>query len=184
MPIRLWTVNYFLNEESALNNLRTHVTNAHKQDKKVLLAIGGWFHIKGGRSYDYFKEAINDPIARTQLVTELVNIVDRENLDGIDIDFEHPRSKEDAQNLAFFTKELSVLLHQKNKELSIAVNAKIHSVSGTEINYVVYEPTMFQYVDHVNIMAYDGQWDDGYDAANLSPYPYTENIVNYWTSLF
>ncbi len=43
---------------------------------------------------------------------------------------------------------------------------------------------MFQYVDHVNIMAYDGQWDDGYDAANLSPYPYTENIVNYWTSLF
>ena len=173
-----------LNGESALNNLRTHVTNAHKQDKKVLLAIGGWFHIKGGRSYDYFKEAINDPIARTQLVTELVNIVDRENLDGIDIDFEHPRSKEDAQNLAFFTKELSVLLHQKNKELSIAVNAKIHSVSGTEINYVVYEPTMFQYVDHVNIMAYDGQWDDGYDAANLSPYPYTENIVNYWTSLF
>ena len=173
-----------LNGESALNNLRTTVSNAHKQDTKVMLAIGGWFHISGGESYDYFKEAISDPTARTQLVQELINIADRENLDGIDIDFEHPRSKEDAQNLAFFTKELSDLLHQKNKELSIAVNAKVHSVAGTEINNVVYEPSMFKNVDHVNIMAYDGQWDDGYIASNLSPYPYTKNIVNYWTSLF
>ena len=38
---------------------------------------------------------------------------------------------------------------------------------------VVYEPSMFKNVDHVNIMAYDGQWDDGYNASNLSPYPYT-----------
>ena len=173
-----------LNGESAINNLRTTVTAAHKQDKKVLLAIGGWFHINGGESYDYFKEAISDPISRKQLVQELVNLADREKLDGIDIDFEHPRSNQDAQNLAFFTKELSDLLHQKNKELSIAVNAKVHSVSGTEITNVVYEPTMFQHVDHVNIMAYDGQWDGGYHAENLSPYHYTENIVNYWTSLF
>ncbi len=43
---------------------------------------------------------------------------------------------------------------------------------------------MFQHVDHVNIMAYDGQWDGEYHAANLSPYHYTENIVNYWTGLF
>jgi chitinase len=173
-----------LNGESALNNLRATVSNAHKQDTKVMLAIGGWFHMNGGKSYDYFKKAISDPTARTQLVQELINMVDRENLDGIDIDFEHPRSKEDSQNLAFFTKELSDLLHQKNKELSIAVNAKVHSVAGTEINNVVYEPSMFKYVDLVNIMAYDGQWDDGYNASNLSPYPYTKNIVNYWSSLF
>jgi chitinase len=39
-------------------------------------------------------------------------------------------------------------------------------------------------VDHVNIMAYDGQWDGEYNAANLSPYSFTENIVNYWKNLF
>ena len=43
---------------------------------------------------------------------------------------------------------------------------------------------MFQDVDHVNIMAYDGQWDGDYNAANLSPYTYNENIVNYWSTLF
>lgn len=173
-----------LNGELAMKNLRTMVAKAHKHDTKVILAVGGWFHISGGESYDYFKAAITNPASRSKLVNELVVITEREKLDGIDIDFEHPRSKADAQNLNVFTKELSQKLHSKNKELSIAVNAKVHSVAGTEISNVVFEPTMFQNVDHVNIMAYDGQWDGGYNAANLSPYPFTENIVNYWTRLF
>ncbi|KOP82508.1 glycosyl hydrolase family 18 protein [Cytobacillus solani] len=172
------------NGDTALNNLRAMVTKAHQNKTKAILAIGGWFHINGGESYDYFKSAIASPDARTKLVNELMNLVATENLDGIDIDFEHPRSKKDAEDLNAFTQELSSKLHPQGKELSIAVHSKIHSVTGTELGFVVYEPTMFQYVDHVNIMAYDGQWDGGYNAANLSPYPFTENIVNYWTALF
>ncbi|EKN65454.1 glycoside hydrolase family 18 [Neobacillus bataviensis LMG 21833] len=173
-----------LNGDAALKNLRTVVANAKKSDTKVMLAVGGWFHMNGGESYEYFKTAISNPVSRTKLVNELTSIADREHLDGIDIDFEHPRSKADAENLAAFAIELSAQLHPKNKELSIAVYSKIHAVTLTEIGFVVYEPSMFQDVDHVNIMAYDGQWDDGYHAANLSPYPFTEKIVNYWADLF
>lgn len=173
-----------LNGEAALNNLRIMATKAHEHDTKIMLAVGGWFHIQGGESYEYFKTAIANPTSRYKLVNELVSITVREKLDGIDIDFEHPRSLEDAQHLASFIKELSDKLHHKNKELSIAVQAKVNSVTGAEINSVLYEPSMFEDVDHVNIMAYDGQWDGGYDAANLSPYPFNENIVNYWANLF
>ncbi|MGG3892067.1 glycosyl hydrolase family 18 protein [Metabacillus fastidiosus] len=173
-----------LNGESALNNLRVIVSKAHQHNTKVMLAVGGWYHISGGESYMYFKEAIGDPASRNNLINELVNFTNHENLDGIDIDFEHPRLKNDALNLNVFIKDLSEKLHNTNKELSIAVNAKVHSVTGTEINNVVYDSSMFNYVDHVNIMAYDGQWDGGYNAANLSPYSYAENIVNYWTNLF
>ncbi|WP_419887358.1 glycoside hydrolase family 18 protein [Neobacillus niacini] len=173
-----------LNGDSAINNLRTLVKEADKHDTKVILAVGGWFHINGGESYVPFKAAISNPDSRTKLVNELTSIVNREKLDGIDIDFEHPRSKADAANLAAFAKELSDQLHPKGKELSIAVYAKIHAVTGTEMGFVVYEPSTFQYVDHVNIMAYDGQWDGGYNAANLSPYPFTEKIVSYWANLF
>jgi chitinase len=173
-----------MNGEPALTNLRTIVQKAHQQNTKAILAVGGWYHINGGESYDYFKAAITNSTSRTKLINELTGIVERENLDGIDIDFEHPRSKEDAENLLVFTKILSEKLHAKDKELSVAVYSKIHSVTGTEVNSVVYDPTMFQYVDHVNIMAYDGQWDGEYNAANLSPYPFTENIVNYWSDLF
>lgn len=173
-----------LNGDTALHNLRATVTNAKKHDTKVMLAIGGWFHMKGGESYDYFKPAISNPTSRTRLVNELTGIADREKLDGIDIDFEHPRSKADAQNLAAFTKELGTQLHAKNKELSVAVYSKIHAQTLTEIGFVEYEPSMFVDVDHVNIMAYDGQWDGGYHAENLSPFPFTEKIVTYWTHLF
>jgi chitinase len=172
------------NGETAMNNLRRMVTNAHKYNTKAMLAVGGWYHIQGGESYGYFKDAITNPSSRIKLINELMTVVDREKLDGIDIDFEHPRSNEDAQNLAVFIKELSEKLQVRDKEISIAVSAKVHSIAGTEIDNVVFDPTMFMYVDHVNVMAYDGQWDGEYNAANLSPYSHNVNIVNYWTNLF
>jgi chitinase len=172
------------NGETAMNNLRKMISNAHTHGTKAMLAVGGWYHIKGGESYSYFKEAISDSTSRDNLVNELISFVDRENLDGIDIDFEHPRTSVDAKNLATFIKQLNGELHDRNKELSIAVNAKVHSVAGTEITNVVFEPSMFKDVDYVNVMAYDGQWDGEYNAANLSPYSYNENIVNYWKDLF
>jgi chitinase len=172
------------NGEPALKNLRTTVSLAKKNHTKVLVAIGGWFHINGGESYPYFKAAISNPAARTRLVHELVSFTDREHLDGVDIDFEHPHSTEDAENLAAFAKELGGVLHAKNKELSVAVYSKIHAVTLTETGFVKYDPSMFQAVDHVNIMAYDGQWDDGYHPENLSTYPFAEKIVNYWADYF
>lgn len=170
--------------EHSMENLRTIAAKARTTNTKVILAVGGWYHINGGESYSYFKEALSNQSTRTKLVEELDRVLTEENLDGIDIDFEHPRSTEDARNLTSFMKELKGILDKKDKELSIAVNAKVHSTAGTEINNVIYEASMFQYVDHVNIMAYDGQWDGDYNAANLSPYSYNVNIVDYWTNLF
>lgn len=173
-----------LNGNMALNNLKTTIKKAKKYHTKVILAVGGWFNIQGGESYPYFKAAISTPATRTKLVNELTSLVKREKLDGIDIDFEYPRSFTEAKSLTAFAKGLSDTLHAKGKELSVAVDSKINASTGTEITSVQYDPTMFKYVDHVNIMAYDGQWDGGYHAANLSPYPFARNIVTYWSKLF
>src|SRR5690606_4059569 len=108
--------------DHAVQNLRKMVENAHQHDTKVMLAVGGWFHMNGGESYDYFSAALANREAQARLVNELNDIVERENLDGIDIDFEHPRTDADAQNLNTFMKSLSEQLHANNKELSIAVH--------------------------------------------------------------
>lgn len=173
-----------LNGKMASDNLKAVVSKAHQHKKKAMLAVGGWYNIQGGESYNYFQPAITNPSTRTTLVSELVSMANSEKLDGIDIDFEHPHSQQDAQNLSLFVKELSEPLHVAGKELSIAVHSKINSVTGLESHYVVYDPNMFQNADYVNIMAYDGQYDEGYHAANLSPYPFTEKIVSYWSKLF
>ncbi|TYR75123.1 chitinase [Rossellomorea vietnamensis] len=168
----------------ARDNLRKTVRLAHEQDTKVLLAVGGWFHIEGGETYPYFKEAIYNNDSRTKLVNELIKVVKEEQLDGVDIDFEHPRSGQDAEHLAAFIQELNSQLKAHDKELSIAVYSKVSSVTGQENESVVFLPSMFKDVDYVNIMAYDGQWDGGYNAANLSPFPFAENIAEYWSSFF
>jgi len=170
--------------DHAVKNLRNMVANAHKHDTKAMLAVGGWFHMNGGESYDYFSAALANPASQQKLVNELIGAVEQEKLDGIDIDFEHPRTDADAKHLHQFIKTLGNKLRDQNKELSIAVHSKIHGQTLTELAYVKYEPAMFQYVDYVNIMAYDGQWDGGYHAENLSPYPFTESIVGYWSDLF
>jgi chitinase len=173
-----------MNGDHALENLRETVKLAHKQNTKVLLAVGGWFHMNGGESYPYFKEAVSSEENRKKLAGELAEIVQQENLDGVDIDFEHPRSEEDAECLAAFIKIVNAELKEMEKEISIAVYSKVDSVTGQENKSVIFLPSMFTNVDYVNIMAYDGQWDGGYNAANLSPYPFTENIIQYWSRLF
>ncbi|NHM32543.1 glycoside hydrolase family 18 protein [Neobacillus terrae] len=173
-----------LTSPTAKKNLKKMVDDAHSHNKKAMIAIGGWFHLYGGVSYQYFKPAIVNPVTRERLVNELISLADQEKLDGIDIDFEHPRSQQDAQSLAAFAKSLGERLHSSHKELSLAVHAKINSETLAEAHGIIYDTSMFQYADHVNIMAYDGQWDGGYNAANLSPYPFTEKIVNYWSGLF
>ncbi|SDH98594.1 Chitinase, GH18 family [Alteribacillus persepolensis] len=172
-----------INDEMMVH-LRKTVQHAKQEDTKVLLAVGGAIHVKGGSSYEYFKTAIKNPDSRLKLIEEIITTIEKENLDGVDIDFEHPRSKEDAHYLAAFTQALGEQLQSNDKELSIAVHAKVHSETGDEVKEVVYDSSMFQHVDYVNIMAYDGQWDSGYNAENLSPYPFAENVVNYWSSLF
>ncbi|PMC38691.1 chitinase [Bacillus sp. UMB0899] len=176
--------NVLMNGVPAKKNLKTMVKKAHEHNTKVLLAVGGWYHIQGGESYDYFKAAISTNTSRSKLVNELISLTKAENLDGIDIDFEHPRSNEDAENLNIFIKMLDEKLSKLDKELTIAVYSKIHSITGTEIQSVVFKPEMFKHVDYVNIMAYDGQWDGEYNAANLSPYGFAEDIVDYWSNLF
>lgn len=173
-----------LSGETAMNNLRTIISKAHEANTKVLLAVGGWSHLYGGESYDYFQAAISDPVSREKLADSLTDFAEQEHLDGVDIDFEHPRSLNDANNLEDFTKELRERLHPKGMELSIAVHSKINAFTLTESNYVIYQPSTFKYVDHVNIMAYDGQWDEGYHAENLSSYAFTEKVVTYWRTLF
>jgi len=175
---------FLLNGDTALKNLRIAAVNAKIHHTKIILGVGGWYHILGGDSYPYFKAAISNSTARGNLVNKLVRFVDSENLDGIDIDFEHPRSAEDAQNLTIFLKELSAKLHPEQKELSVAVYSQVNGYTLDSSHAINYDAAMFQYVDHVNIMAYDGQYDGGYHAANLSTYSYAEKSVAYWANYF
>ena len=62
---------------------------------KVLLSLGGWGNDVG------FRTVSASPELRELFIDNLLNIVDTYGYNGVDLDWEHPTSNTDRQNLNF-----------------------------------------------------------------------------------
>lgn len=122
---------------------------------KLLAAIGGW---SDAMVYPWSNLASNSG-ARSNLANNILSILQRFNLNGIDIDWEYPNRDQDRpQDKQNF---ISLLRDIKNKlgstySLSIAIGV---GSWRTGLSYNVQE--MFQICDFVNVMTYDmhGGWE-------------------------
>jgi chitinase len=128
-----------------LNNawkLEMIVENAHKQNVKVSIAVGGW-------GWDaQFEEMAANPQARTAFVDNLVQIVNQYQLDGVDMDWEYPDPGESSQNFLALMQELRKALPDK---LISTATISYGDETGLGIPNEV-----FDIVDYVNVMTYDG----------------------------
>lgn len=115
-------------------------------DLKVVLSIGGW---GSGR----FSEMAASENNRKSFAVSCSRIISSFNLDGIDIDWEYPTSSsagissspQDTENYTLLMHDLRKAIGKK-KELTLA--------SACNAGYIDF-PAIMEYVDFVNIMAYD-----------------------------
>ncbi len=125
-----------------VNDLNTVSNNAHSRGVSVLIAVGGW-----GVS-DGFPAMVADNAARENFVSNIVQYVSDNNLDGVDIDWETQINQEKIENQDLLFADLSNALHTLGKSVTVAANGEIielqSSASGS--------------VDWVNVMAYDMNW--------------------------
>lgn len=121
--------------------LKLIAENAHKQDVKVLISVGGWGWDK------QFETVAADPSLRSAFVQNLKAFVDEYQLDGADIDWEYPDAGESAQNFQALMQELRVAM--SDKLFTTAVVA--YGENGMGIL-----PETFELFDFVNVMTYDG----------------------------
>lgn len=113
---------------------------------KVTLSIGGW---GSGR----FSEMVADDNLRLSFAKECKSVVDKFNLDGIDIDWEYPTSSvakissspDDTKNFTLLMRDIRAAIGEE-KELTLATIA-----SAQYIDFKAILP----YIDFVNIMSYD-----------------------------
>ena len=140
--------------------LKTIVENAHAQEVKVLVSVGGW-----GWD-DQFEAIAADPALRAVFVSGLVAYAAEYNLDGLDIDWEYPDPGTSDQNFLALMQELRAAL-PAGQLLTAAVVAQGNTAGGILVE-------TFPLMDFVNIMAYDGSETDH------SPYVYAESAMNYW----
>jgi GH18 family chitinase len=139
---------YFLNPDSLGNfrqdysALKPFIAAAHAQGVKVLVSIAG------GGKHPYYARLLQDD-HREALVSNLVAIVKRYGLDGIDVDIEGGDIDENYDN---FVLELSKALKQQDKLITAAV-AVFYKGAYTDRELSAF--------DFVNVMSYDhtGPWE-------------------------
>ena len=104
---------------------------------KVTLSVGGW-----GRG-NIFGKAVETAEVRSRFVKALVDYCEEHSLDGVDIDWEFPKTEQEHANFAIFLTELSGQLHEKGRILTVA------------LGYTrPLSPEVYAVIDQVNLMCY------------------------------
>jgi len=155
---------FLTNEATDTVNFRT--LNELKQqnpDLKILISVGGWTWSRN------FSDAVLTTEGQKVFAKSAVEIMDKYNLDGVDIDWEYPAIPGDDGNVyrpedkqtytlmfAAIRSELDALEKSTDKKylLTTAVGGFQQFIDNTEMDKAQ------QYLDYVNIMTYDSQSGD------------------------
>ena len=129
-------------------------TDAHQANVKVILSLGGWGMDK------QFAALTSKEDSYERFVTAVMNIVDEYDYDGIDLDWEFPDNRTEANNFNRLAKrfrhDLTLLGKKKHRHflLTMAVNASpgLSKWLDTQI--------LLETMDFINVMTYDffGSW--------------------------
>ncbi len=152
-------------------NLIGLVKKAHQNNVKVFISIGGWSIGDAPGDDSRFHRLAASQEERNFFVTNVMELVRRYNLDGVDVDWEYPDiENRSAEDNVLLMKQLADSLHAKNKKLTAAVVHYGNQGDGTKNE-------IFGIVDWLNLMTYD---DDHGLPIPHAPYSLVEKSVNYW----
>ncbi|KAJ2514860.1 hypothetical protein H4217_005519 [Coemansia sp. RSA 1939] len=143
------------------------VKQIHGNNTKALVSLGGW------SDSTYFSTLLDDTTEKNPLITSIVNFVDTNNLDGIDLDWEHPGrdgngcncydEANDTPNYLKFVTNLRAAFTTKfgkgKKLITMAVYVQPFVVNGVPSKDV---SGFAKSVDFLNLMQYDlnGAWSN------------------------
>ncbi|HUZ61898.1 MAG TPA: glycosyl hydrolase family 18 protein [Hanamia sp.] len=157
----------FINPDSAGNfrndlAIDTLIKKAHQKNVKVLASIGG------GGPHPYFSVLLDNK-NRRGFIDNLVSLVKRYDLDGVDVDIE---GDDIDKNYTKFVVGLAAALRQEKKLITAAI--------ATAYKDQLPDKALKQF-DFVNIMSYDntGPWRPQ-DPGDPSTYSMAVDDLDYW----
>lgn len=152
---------------------RAVVEKAHNAGARAVLSLGGWSWQEEVLE-PTFRAATDSPEKRQQLADEIVALANAYDFDGVDIDWEYPRTTDGSkQQYEDFLLRLRKLLG--GKLLTAAILAGLDSKNepirsaAEAIDFPAVE-----LLDQINLMTYDC------DGPIHSSYAFAENCLNYW----
>ena len=133
------------------------IDSAHSNNTKVILALGGWSDSEG------FPPMAENPKARKKFIKGITDSCLKYNYDGIDLDWEFPKSEKDKKNLDTLVKELHTHWDTLDVDLHLSMAISSTNWRGKYIDLDYLE----KYVEWFAVMTYDyGAWSNtcGYNS--------------------
>ena len=153
---------------------RKLVEQAHSHNVKVLLAVGGWSY-QDQILEDTFAAATSTAAKRAALESDILSLCEEYGFDGVDIDWEYPRTSGTHRQYEALMLSLREKLDRKGLLLTTAVIGGATTSGRPYSGAMAFTDPVLEAVDWINVMAYDG--DNG---ANHSPYAFAKACGDYW----
>ncbi|GAB3277976.1 glycosyl hydrolase family 18 protein [Parasphingorhabdus pacifica] len=135
-------------------------------------------NITDGRwAYEQVARMLHDPALRNRHISEIVEIVEREDYDGIDVDYENLRAT-DREVFTTFITDLAAALHAEDKTLSVALFAKTNESGYDERNVAQDYAAIGKAADQVRLMAYDFHWPTS-PPGPVAPIGWVREVLEY-----
>lgn len=151
------------------------IKNGHKNDVKVLIAVGGWEY-NGTPLETTFIAATDTDDKCKKLAGSILSLVDEYGFDGVDMDWEHPRTDGNSKiQYANLLKYLRNGINKKGKILSAAVQAGVNADGNVSWDAAGHTDAALSSLDWINVMAYDGG-----DGDRHSSFDFSTSAANYW----
>lgn len=151
--------------------LKQLVAQAHRDGAKVFIALGGWSY-KGNPLSPVFETVAASKEKRGLLIRNVSALVETYDLDGVELDWEHPNSTTVA-NYEKLVVELKGALDATDKELTAALSGAWSATAGPEVSKLFTDACLDNF-DFINVMAYD------LNEKEHSPLWFAETSIDYW----
>jgi len=147
------------------------VEKAHADDCQVFIALGGWSY-KGKALVSTFEKIGASDQLRGNLVKNIVEFVLENDLDGVELDWEHP-NEGSIKNYEKLAVELAAALKVEGKVLTAALNGAWSTTAGPEVSKLMTN-TCLDSFDFICVMAYDMNNEEH------SPLWFAGTSISYW----
>ncbi len=133
--------------------------------------------VNGGFDAQRVSLVVNDPARRAQHIADILALVNDNDYDGIDIDYES-LNPTDRDAFSLFIEELALALHAEGKLLSIAVHAKTDDAGAWSGAAAQDWTRLGAAVDSFKIMTYDYH-NGASEAGPIAPLDWVDAVLSY-----
>ncbi len=128
------------------------IASAHNHNVKIAIAVGGWDNVRTPR----FSQMAADTAARHAFISAMISFINTHNYDGIDIDWEYPKTAADRSNMTLLVHELRTAMNMINRPLSLSMAGPATWWSGQWFDFAA----MINDFEWIGVMTYDfyGAW--------------------------